>query len=159
MKGFTLLAIDPGPTESAYVIYNGDTPSQFDKLWNDELLQFIRRPEVSSSVLVIERVASMGMAVGEDVFETVFWSGRFVQIWNGQWDRMKRHEVKSHLCHHPRAKDGNIRQALIDRWGGKDKAIGRKASPGPLYGMSGDCWQALALAVCYWDTHLAKGNP
>jgi hypothetical protein len=28
-------------------------------------------------------------------------------------------------------------------------AIGRKASPGPLYGISRDVWSALAIAVTY----------
>jgi hypothetical protein len=28
-------------------------------------------------------------------------------------------------------------------------AIGRKAAPGPLYGMSCDVWSALAIAVTY----------
>ena len=52
-------------------------------------------------------------------------------------------------------RDANIRQALIDRYGpGKDRAIGRKLSPGPLYGLSGDCWSALAVAVTTTETVL-----
>jgi hypothetical protein len=30
-------------------------------------------------------------------------------------------------------------------------AIGRKAAPGPLYGISRDVWSALAVAVTYAD--------
>src|SRR3990167_6090451 len=60
----------------------------------------------------------------------------------------------AHLCHDSRAKDGNIRAALIDRFGpGKDRAIGRKATPGPLFGVSSDVWSALAIAVTFTDTH------
>ncbi|MBV8782506.1 MAG: hypothetical protein JO353_14005, partial [Phycisphaerae bacterium] len=56
-----------------------------------------------------------------------------------------------------RAKDGNIRQALIDRFGPtKERAIGKKKSPGPLYGMSGDCWSALAVAVTYADQRITN---
>jgi hypothetical protein len=41
-----------------------------------------------------------------------------------------------------RAKDANIRQALIDKLG----AVGTKKAPGPLYGISGHLWAALAVA-------------
>jgi len=36
-----------------------------------------------------------------------------------------------------RAKDGNIRVALLDRFGGEKVAKGTKAEPRPLYGVSG----------------------
>ena len=32
---------------------------------------------------------------------------------------------------------------------GKDKAIGSKREPGPLYGFKADLWSALALAVTF----------
>jgi len=60
--------------------------------------------------------------------------------------------VKLHLTQTRRAKDANIRQALIDRYGpGKALAVGLKATPGPLYGLTGDCWSALAVAVTAAD--------
>lgn len=88
------------------------------------------------------------MPVGAEVFETVFWSGRFAQAWGLNFHRIKRHEVKMHLCHNMRAKDGNIRQALIDKLGPQ----GVKKSPGPTYGISGDCWSALAVAVTFVES-------
>jgi hypothetical protein len=55
---------------------------------------------------------------------------------------------EAHLCEFVRANDANIRAALIDRFGpGKDKAVGRKATPGPLFGLKGDEWSALAIAL------------
>jgi hypothetical protein len=150
-----VLAIDPGWEQSAYVIYDGYLPERFGKITNDELLKLIREG-ADADMLVIEQVACMGMAVGEEVFETCVWSGRFIEAWGGKWDRVKRHEVKMALCGNMRAKDGNIRTAIIDRYGpGKDKAIGRKASPGPLYGLSGDCWQALGVAITWTETKSA----
>jgi hypothetical protein len=146
-----LVAIDPGWEQSAYVIYDGEKPIAFKIIDNDAMLAFIRG--VDADVLVIEQVACMGMAVGAEIFETVFWSGRFAEAWAGKWDRVKRHEVKMHLCGNMRAKDANIRTAIIDRYGpGKDKAIGRKKSPGPLFGLSGDCWSALAVAITWTET-------
>jgi len=108
----------------------------------------------SSALLLIEQVASYGMAVGAEVFETVFWSGRFAQTWidegPGEWQRMKRLEVKMALCHDSRAKDANVRQAVLDLFGStRQRAIGTKKQPGPLYGISGDEWSALALVMTY----------
>jgi hypothetical protein len=86
------------------------------------------------------------------VFETVFWIGRFCQAWRGEYVRIHRREVKLHLCNSARAKDANVRQALIDRFGpGKDRAIGKKASKGPLYGFKSDLWAALGVAVTVGD--------
>ncbi len=71
---------------------------------------------------------------------------------------LKRFDVKLHLCGNARAKDTNIRQALIDRFGGiegKSKAVGTKKAPGPLYGCKSHMWAALAVAVTWWDTHQA----
>lgn len=163
MSGISsLLAIDPGPEQSAFVLYEAGKPIVFGKHANDEIHENVVCATASNrdTMLVIEQIAAMGMSVGSEVFETVFWSGRFAEAWEWKsrkttWDRMKRHEVKMYLCGNMRAKDANIRQALLDRFGpGKEKAVGTKKNPGPLHGVSGDVWQALALAVCYWDTRI-----
>ena len=65
---------------------------------------------------------------------------------------MPRRRVKLELCNSVRANDASIRQAVIDIYGGKDRAVGRKATPGPLYGVSGDVWAALAVGI----THLRE---
>lgn len=150
-----IIAIDPGPTQSAWVVLNDGKPEHFAKVDNDHLLGFLRNLSPTIGAVVIEKVESFGMAVGAEVFETVFWSGRFAEAaargsaHPGIY-RLGRKAVKLHLCGSMRAKDPNIRQALIDRYGGP-AAIGRKANPGPLYGVSGDVWSALAVAVTYAD--------
>ena len=55
------------------------------------------------------------------------------------------------LCKNNRAKDKNIRQALIDRFGPGKAAIGTKKAPGPLYGLKSHLWSALAVAVVAAD--------
>lgn len=151
----SLIAIDPGPHKSAYVVFDGSRLLRFGKVPNEELLAMLGDYSAvglaNCAPLVVEQIAAMGMAVGAEVFETVFWSGRFVASYPHDWDRIKRCEVKLHLCGNMRAKDPNIRQALIDRFGGDSVAIGKKKSPGPLYGVSGDVWAALSVAVTYWD--------
>jgi hypothetical protein len=156
----TVLAIDPGPEESAYVLFEQGVLTAHGKEPNDRMMALITRHWPYLPV-VFEQVASYGMAVGAEVFETVFWTGRMCQavIDNGQYPgayRLYRRDVKLHLCGQVKAKDANIRQALIDRFGGKEKAIGRKASPGPLYGLKADEWQALALAVTFHDQRAQK---
>jgi hypothetical protein len=97
--------------------------------------------------LVIEMVASYGMPVGKEIFETVLAIGQMVEAWRGQHTLIYRKDVKMHLCGSMKAKDSNIRQALIDRHG----EPGTKNSPGATYGISKDVWSALAVATTYHD--------
>lgn len=156
-----VFAIDPGPSRSAWLVYDTDkrTPVEFGIDDNHDItskLYKLRTPyDHDRHVFAIEMVASYGMPVGVTVFETCVWIGRFREACPGWMDYVYRHEVKMHLCNNVRAKDGNIRQALIDRFGpGRAKAIGRKASPGPLYGVKADVWAALGVAVTYAETML-----
>lgn len=147
-----LLAIDPGTIESAYVVMDGLKVVSFAKETNDMVVYKAKQFDD----VVLEMVASYGMPVGREVFETVFWTGRFFQA-SGVPNRLYRQDVKLHLCKSPKANDASIRQALIDRYGpGKDKAIGTKKAPGPLYGVTKDVWAALALAVTWQDTRTQR---
>ena len=154
------LAIDPGPVSSAFVLFDGTRVVDHGQLKNDELLQQLRQRLFGTQpyTTVIEQIESMGMAVGAEVFETVFWSGRFAQA-SRPFDRVTRRAVKLHLCGSMRAKDQHIRQALIDRFGGKAVAVGTKKAPGPVFGISSHRWAALAVAVTWCDHQAAaKGS-
>ena len=142
----SILAVDPGTTQSGWCRYNGADISS--GIFENALMRkWIE--ESGASELAIEMVASYGMPVGREVFETCVWIGRFVQSWRSpELVRLiYRKDVKLHLCGDSRAKDSNIRAALIDRFG----ALGTKKAPGVLYGTKGDAWQAIALAVTAWD--------
>lgn len=160
-----ILAIDPGPEMSASALLIDGVLEDFSYLANEAMLDVLENVacRYHRPTLVIEQVKAMGMSVGAEVFETVFWSGRFAQYWQVsagtggplKWDRIGRMDVKMHLCNSSRAKDKNVRQALVDRFSngrGEKAAKGTKKEPGPLYGVSGDVWAALAVAVTYWDT-------
>lgn len=153
-----IFAIDPGTTESAWVMYDPEMRKlgAFLKEGNDTLLERLEAVDHSPRpyVAVIEKIESNGMPVGAEVFETVFWSGRFAQALAARGvavARLPRRAVKLHLNGTMRgANDSTVRQALIDRFGpGKDIAIGTKKNPGPLYGVAGDVWAALAVAVTF----------
>lgn len=151
-----LLAIDPGNKESAYVIMDENyKPIKFGKLDNYDLISEVviisefadYKPDAMD--FAIEMVASYGMAVGAEVFETVFWIGRFWEAAFGFKERTKiyRKDEKMNLCGSMKAKDSNIIQALKDRFGDK----GTKKNPGWFYGFSKDIWQAYAVGVTYLD--------
>ena len=148
-----ILAIDPGSKKSAYVWYTSMSEPVCDWGWidNHNLADVVSKAWCDR--LAIEMVASYGMAVGRDVFDTCVWIGRFVQAFHGPHTKVFRRDIKLHLCGQPRAKDSNVRQALIDRYGStKREAIGTKKEPGPLYGVSKHGWSALAVAVTYDET-------
>lgn len=149
-----ILAIDPGPSKSAWLVWDTATKRIDAHFYDDnaDLLRVLPQRPHEADMLAVEMVASFGMAVGKEVFETVFWIGRFVQAWRMPFARVYRMQVKMHLCHNSRAKDANIRQAILDRFGGRDAALGKKNSPGPLYGVSGDRWSALAVALTYSES-------
>ena len=144
----SVLAIDPGSAQSAWLQYDGSRPTAFGITANEILVKALRSGGLPD-VVVIEKIESYGMAVGAEVFDTVWWAGRFAEAADrGPVVMLPRRAVKLALCGDSRAKDANIRQALLDRFGGS-AAVGRKAAPGPLYGISRDVWSALAIAVTY----------
>ena len=150
--GPRIFAVDPGPELSASCTLADGLPSFPQKGSNADLLKHLYHLDggTASEVLAIEMIASYGMAVGKEVFETCMWVGRFVEAWESRGGTTRlvyRRDVKLFLCQSVRATDSNIRAALLDRFGGKAKAIGTKAAPGPLYSLKKDMWSALAVAL------------
>ena len=148
-----IYGLDPGTIQSAYVCVerrgSALVVTEHDTLLNVDLLRRLRGRD---GALVIEQIESMGMAVGQEVFTTVWWAGRFYEAWpNANRYQLPRRPIKLHLCGTMQAKDANIRRALLDKFGGAT-AIGRKASPGPLYGVKGHEFAALAVAVTWLET-------
>lgn len=164
-----ILAIDPGNTESGWVVIDQDSrrPLEFGKTENRVLRNRIRGfrsshtdpadVQIRADRAVIEMVASYGMAVGADVFETCVWIGRYIESLASSGvahELVKRQPVKVHHCHSAKAKDSNIRQALVDRFahGQPNHGKGTTAQPGWFHGFRADIWQAYALAVYAADT-------
>ena len=175
--GKIVIAIDPGPVQSAFVAWDGREIIDKGIYDNWLLLRYLDDNNIDKNFnfypnyWVIEKITSCGMPVGEDVFETVFWIGVFcktigsLEIDNKRFwycKRIPRIDVKMNLCHNSRAKDTNIVTALTDRFDplreyGK-YGKGTKKNPGPLFGLHDDEWQALALAITYYDTYCINGG-
>lgn len=157
-----ILAIDPGNEESAYVLV--ETPSlkviEFGKQKNKNIQSYIHL--LAFDEVAIEMVACYGMPVGQTVFDTCRWIGRYEEYFISE-RRIKpqliyRRDEKLNLCGTARAKDSNIIQALVDRFAPHDtnKGKGTKKNPGWFYGFSKDVWQAYAIAVTYYDLYLKE---
>jgi hypothetical protein len=152
-----ILAIDPGNIESAYVVLDENLkPIIFGKVPNNNLLEMIVCEDFDKcNRVAIEMIASYGMAVGKEVFDTCVWIGKFHQALDsiGIFEDISyiyRKDEKINLCGNMKAKDGNISMALRDRFGQK----GTKDKPGWFYGVSKDVWQAIAVGVTYSDMYL-----
>jgi hypothetical protein len=138
----SILAIDPGTLESGWVVLSGRRVVESGISPNAEALA---RVAEWPHALAIEMIASYGMPVGREVFETCVWIGRFVQAYrySALAQLVYRKDVKTHLCGTSQAKDPHIRQALIDLIGPQ----GVKKAPGPTFGVRSHAWAALGVAA------------
>lgn len=143
----SILAIDPGPQVCGWVVMQRDGSIDAGVCDTTQLLFSM----IDADVMAIERFEARGMPLGDESLQTLIVTGRLMQRWiddgGGRVIEVRRSEVKRALCGSAKATDANIRAALIDRYGGTVAAIGRKHSPGPLYGVKSHAWAALAVAV------------
>ena len=161
MNHFVYIGIDPGLEQSGFTALFPNRPKHTGVYKNSKIL------DVCETVVVecdqkrlgvrvgIEMIACYGMPVGREVFETCLWIGKFVARFpkcagSVEIRKVYRAQVKHYLCNTTKAKDSNVRQALIDLYpptgGGAVRQIGTKAKPGPLYGFKSHAWAALGVA-------------
>jgi hypothetical protein len=149
-----IVAIDPGPVDSAVVVYmpEGKVPTFHLKAPNHDLLTVLwdlGGVQPADTVCVVEEMTSYGLTAGRSMFQTCVWAGRFAQHWKTRTGRevnwLPRPAIKVQLCGTPRAKDRDVREELIHRFG----EPGTKKAPGVTYGFAGDTWAALAVSVAY----------
>lgn len=171
-----IFSIDPGNIESAFVISEADSlkPVGLRKDENDIVLgrieDFIEQylfpysfTASANAEFVIEMVASYGMPVGREVFDTCVWIGRFYEQISSHGftpHLIYRKDEKMTICHSMKANDATIRQALVDRFapGQKNSGKGTKKNPGWFYGFHADIWQAYAVGVTWHDIQNEMGT-
>ena len=167
--GYKILAIDPGTLKSGWVIYDTKTHTVVDKgITDNYALKLFIKSELdqnSFQTVAIEMIASYGMAVGREVFETCLYIGQLMQMFEDAYIDFKlvfRRDVKQAICRNGKAKDPQIRQALIDQFpktgGGTKPQIGNKKQPGRLYGVTSHIWAALGVAITHAKNE-KKYNP
>lgn len=139
----TVLAIDPGPRVSTWVRYgDGKILGIGRDVRNATILEHIPKADVP---IVVEDIESFGLPVGDSVFATCRWSGRFQERAFRAGVAMhflKRKTVKLHLCGNSNANGRKVRAALLDRF-----------SNIALQGVADHAWSALAVAVTWEDQH------
>lgn len=171
-----ILAIDPGTTQSAWLVYDSATRLIASACHEDNervvaLIQTIQ-PGGSIDHLAIEGIGCQGQLVGASTIDTAIWIGQFIRAWGGPYNIVLRRQrwgpgpmqygdgkkavyasICARLCNTVFAKDKNVRQALMDRFpatgGGKTPQKGTKKRPGPLYGIGNHLWSALAVAITF----------
>jgi len=165
-----ILAVDPGPVNSAWVIWDGSEIVDFDKCENESLMMrvsncFLYLEEGGGGLLkpctmlcdgdemVIEQLACYGKPIGRSILDTAFYSGRLADRWEVATGRiahlLERRTVKMHLTGSAKTKDKDIRQALLNRF--ELGLTPRQRPQGMLKGISHDVWSALAVAVVFFD--------
>jgi hypothetical protein len=152
-----LFAIDPGTRQSGWVILDRGRVLDSGVHDNHDLLRWVKDGQ-GADMLAIEMMMARGMPTSNEEMETLVWIGRFKQRWSDFYREhpatvqlVYRQHVKMALCGTMKAKDTNIRQALLDIFpatgGGATPQVGTKAKPGPLHGVSSHAWSALAVAI------------
>ena len=147
-----IFGIDPGMSQSGWVEWDASAQRVIRaEVWpNDQLIDELRSQAETGTAMGIEKVIHYGRVVGEPTFETIYWSGRFVEAWHPRpFQRVVWREVARYVCDTTQGiRESHIRQALLDRFGpGRRAAVGVKKQPGPLYGVAGHAWSALAVAL------------
>ncbi len=156
-----VLGIDPGPTSCGVVLYDQQTRHALEAhkaLELEELLSRLADPRDRwtyylqiGGLVAIERVQSYGIA-GASLLLTAETVGRLQQQALQAGHRVQlvtRREVLAALDITGKGnRDALVRQRCLEIHGGtRQAAIGRKATPGPLYGVAGHAWQALGVAL------------
>lgn len=155
----TILALDPGPTRTGWALFDGRRVLQSGDDDNGTVLMACYSGACgTATVLAIEEPEGMGQLASTALLRAAWQGGIFEARWPGLRSiRVTRSRVLSHLLRGPKPKgksnDSRVRAALIDILGPQ----GSKAQPGPTYGVAGDAWAALAVAVTAWH-ELAAGR-
>lgn len=156
MEQNAIYGVDPGTTTTGWVLWNGH--SVIDgaaEERNEDFLERLRRAADANmgAPMYIEMIASYGMPVGKETFQTCVWIGRFTEVWDilgYPWQYCYRTNIRTHHCHDARAGDSNVNAALRDKYGSK----GTKKNPGPMHKVSSHMWSALAVACYALETKL-----
>ena len=147
-----ILAIDPGPAESGWVVMEDYKPIQGFKDENDVLSDWVGLWAERLYAIVIERPICTKHA-GTSISETAMVAGYMAGIANKSCPvyYITRPKVKGRIAY--RGSDSDVISYLVNRFapGEPNMGKGTKKKPGYFYGFKGDIWQAYALGVVFLD--------
>ena len=164
-KWTNIYAIDPGNKESGFAHIRDGSLVRCGKFLNEDLRQqlFLEIGCCSETedVVIIEGMKAYGRA-GADVFETCYEIGKFIDRVQTRTSApmlmVYRNEVKQEWLGTSRGSDADIRNALIEHYGGyrevpKKKGGTKKEVPEALAGVKADAWSALAIGLLAYRRH------
>lgn len=164
-----VLGIDPGTERSGWVLFDGARVLQAGVSTNYEVLMACYSAAcAAANACAIEEFVGMGQPGGSSTLTAARWAGRFEEAWRSGGGRAHRQIAAPVLVTRLRAKthlrdrtgtmpigDAGVRRQLIQLFGDP----GRKASPGPTYGVTSHAWSALAVAFAAWSVLRAACGP
>lgn len=146
-----ILGIDPGPKQSAYVVYSNRAEhiGGLDIVTNKYLRDLLLSNDFHK--IAIEIPSLRGSIVWQQVIDTAFEAGRIIgDCWN--FVKVNPQQWRRHITGLVNAKDVQVKQCLMARFGTK----GTKKNPGKLYGVKSHIWDALGIAVYAGDCLVNK---
>lgn len=160
-----IFAIDPGPRQSGYCLWDAHTGIlESGKVDNAEILKKLFDKCLNIEKVLIEKI-TLYQRASQDIHDTILWCGRFVQrleqIGFDNYQLVTRTDVKKTLLSELPTKERNdstIKAYLKDRFapGVSNHGKGTKKEPGYFYGVAKDAWQAIALAVAWHDLQMQR---
>ena len=114
----TILALDAGPTQTGFVVWDGERVRDTGTAPNDVMLAYVQDERRKYDLLAIEKVQLYtGASAGESVFGTCRWSGRYEQAAGEPVVYITFPEVRLHLTGASKGNEAAVRLALLDRFG------------------------------------------
>ena len=178
-KQKVLIAIDPGTTESAYVMMRPDySIISAAKVVNEGLRQLIMLGGADEMIIEVMEARTLNVGkgqrdmppqkIGDETYETCYWIGRYMECAERLGmpvHRIKRQQEKSTLIPSKKNKlpplpewagkgaDAQIRAALVQRFAKHDTKNGKgtAACKDVFYGFKSDMWNAYAVGVTHLD--------
>ena len=162
------LCFDPGTFKTGWVIFDPHAETVLDAGWdkNDDAIEVTECMGFHDRI-IMETFAAQGMPLGSSSLETVRFEGMLIERAAASRqivvDRITRREIKLTLCGTSRAKDQNVRAALVDLyasdWVSIGNGLGVKSNPSPLAklrackGAAAHTFAALAVATAWRAEH------
>ena len=145
-----VFAVDPGPEYCGVVIYETETKSVLQssqRMPVQDVIDMMRSFDRGITVVGIERVQSLGIS-GASLLQTSESVGR---LWQAAKDMgvvvelvYRRAVLKELDITGKGNRDALVRQRLLEI---HPNGKGTKKSKGPLFGVAGHSWSALAVAI------------
>ena len=89
-----ITAIDPGTTESGFVIFDGvNKPTTKIKSQNTNIIRWLRDSFFNPDIVIIEEINPYTM--GKTTRDTILWSGRFKEAFESRFSGCQKHQDRA----------------------------------------------------------------